>query len=253
MMPLVILTGFPASPKAKILTDTSFCFLRNEQSGFPVSSSVSISLPLRKALDQSKAFGFLGPGPVEVAIDHAAGFLDVAATALGSESAGQGFWVDLGSGGGVPGLVGIDRLPDSRWWLVDAQAKRIRFLESVIAEWDATDRVEVVLGRAEEVCRARVADIGDGADIVVARGFGPPALTAECAVGFLRLGGLLIVSEPPDSNGERWAGLQGSALGLEFAGVQRSGQFGYAVFHQARPAERGYPRTGSALVKKPVF
>jgi 16S rRNA (guanine527-N7)-methyltransferase len=203
-------------------------------------------------LDQSKAFGFLGPGPVEVAIDHADGFLDVARSVLGDAS-GQEFWVDLGSGGGVPGLVGIDRLPHSRWWLVDAQAKRIRFLESVISDWDATLRVEVVLGRAEEVCRARVSDIADGADVVVARGFGPPAVTAECAVGFLRLGGLLIVSEPPDSAGERWSGLERSPLGLEFEGVRRSGQFGYAVFRQARPAQRGFPRTGSALVKKPVF
>ena len=34
-------------------------------------------------------------------------------------------------------------------------------------------------------------------DLVVARSFGAPAVTAECAVGFLRAGGPLVVTEPP--------------------------------------------------------
>jgi 16S rRNA (guanine527-N7)-methyltransferase len=40
----------------------------------------------------------------------------------------------------------------------------------------------------------------------VARSFGPPAVTAECAAGFLPVGGLLVVSEPPadDEPEGRW-------------------------------------------------
>jgi hypothetical protein len=33
-------------------------------------------------------------------------------------------------------------------------------------------------------------------ELVVARSFGPPAATAECAVRFLQVGGYLVVSEP---------------------------------------------------------
>jgi 16S rRNA (guanine527-N7)-methyltransferase len=206
---------------------------------------------LRKALDQSKAFGFLGPGPVEVAIDHAEGFL---AIGLGlNPRLDSGHWVDLGSGGGVPGLVGIDRLPHSTWTLVDAQTKRIRFLESVVAEWEQEDRVAILLGRAEEIARSPMGGEPVSADVVVARGFGPPALTAECAIGFLRVGGYLIVSEPPDSDGDRWARLGRTGLGLSFEGVQRSGAFGYAVIRHSARANPIYPRTGSVLVKKPLF
>ena len=34
-------------------------------------------------------------------------------------------------------------------------------------------------------------------DVVVARAFGPSSLTAECAAGLVRVGGVFIVSEPP--------------------------------------------------------
>ena len=41
-------------------------------------------------------------------------------------------------------------------------------------------------------------------DLVVARSFGAPAVTAECAVGFLATGGHLAVSEPPEPEADRW-------------------------------------------------
>ncbi len=205
---------------------------------------------LRKALDQSKAFGFLGPGPIQIAIDHALGFLSVGVDA--DPGLVEGHWLDLGSGGGVPGLVGIDHFPMSTWTLVDAQAKRIRFLREVVSAWEEEDRVSILLGRAEELARDESVE-PVSVDVVVARGFGPPALTAECAVGFLRLGGLLIVSEPPDSNGDRWAGLARTGLGLTFERVQRSGAFGYAVIRQTSRPNPIYPRTGQLLVKRPVF
>mgnify|MGYP001337996822 CR=1 FL=1 len=39
-------------------------------------------------------------------------------------------------------------------------------------------------------------------DVVVARAFGPPSITAECAAGLVAPGGLSIVSEPPVDPGE---------------------------------------------------
>lgn len=222
----------------------------------PASSSLPSPTPhhdrLRIALDASQAFGFFGPGPLDTPLAHAEGFLDVAsqeARRLGYASSTAAF-LDLGSGGGLPGLVGIDGLPQSTWVLLDAQAKRVRFLESVVKDWGVEDRVLCVLGRAEEICRSGRAGL---VDIVVSRGFGPPAVTAECATPFLDVRGLLIVSEPPDSDGSRWSGVDRSGLGLVMRGVRRSGGFGFAVLQKTSRHAQQFPRTGALLVKRPAF
>ena len=48
----------------------------------------------------------------------------------------------------------------------------------------------------------------------MARSFGPPAATAECAAPLLRPGGALVVSEPPGGAGDRWDADGLAALGL---------------------------------------
>ena len=61
------------------------------------------------------ALGFLGPGPIAAHIEHAAGFLRALADVAGTV-------VDLGSGGGVPGLVLAVARPDLALVLLEAMA-----------------------------------------------------------------------------------------------------------------------------------
>ncbi len=204
------------------------------------------------ALAQSQAYGFLGPGPLETPLRHANAFIDVVCREVErlDGDASTSTWLDLGSGGGLPGLVGIDRLPESSWVLLDAQGKRIRFLESVLDDWQVTQRVRCALGRAEEIYRAgEYSEV----DIVVARGFGQPAITAECATGFLPVGGMLVVSEPPHSDGSRWLGIDGAPMGFSFSGIRRSGGFGFAVLRKIRHHAALVPRSGALLAKQPLF
>src|SRR5690349_18326055 len=97
---------------------------------------------LDEVLERSRALGFLGPGPIEAQRTHAEAFLAALAP-------GPGTIVDLGSGGGVPGLVVADARRDCHVVLLDATAKRCRFLEWAVTalELDAT----VAEGRAEEL------------------------------------------------------------------------------------------------------
>ncbi len=209
---------------------------------------VGVNQAVREALLASQGFGFLGPGPIETAFEHALGFIEVA---QGIDSlVATGTWMDLGSGGGVPGLVCVDALPASRWVLLDGQTKRVTFLRHIVDLWGCQDRVLTILGRAELVCHDSHTPT---VDVVVARGFGPPSTTAECASGFLALNGLLVVSEPPESDGERWAGLADSGLGMTFEGVVRARGFGYAVIRQAEQPNSLYPRSSTALKKRPLF
>lgn len=161
---------------------------------------------LGQVLAEAQTLGFLGPGPVERHIEHAVSM-------LACVPAGHLRLVDLGAGGGVPGLVLACRREDIALTLLDSQQRRCAFLREAVVSLGLADRAEVVEGRAEAAARGQA--LRESADVVVARSFGPPAVTAECAVGFLRVGGHLVVSEPPggDAMDRRWP-----AEGLETLG-----------------------------------
>jgi 16S rRNA (guanine527-N7)-methyltransferase len=196
--------------------------------------------PLRAQLSRARSLGFLGPGPVDDHIEHTAGFLRALEGTLGTV-------VDLGSGGGVPGLViGVAR-PELHLVLVDATAKRCRFLESAVAELRLD--ADVVEGRAEAVGRG---DLRGAADAVVARSFGPPAATAECAAPLLRVGGCLVVSEPPEPGPDRWAVEGVARLGLALEEPTPTTPR-VQVLRQARPCPDAYPRRDGLPAKRPLF
>ena len=76
--------------------------------------------------------------------------------------------------------------------------------------------------RAESA--ARRPELEGSFELVVARSFGRPAVTAECAARFTTLGGWLIVSEPPTEDPiERWPSGPLAELGWASRGRERQG------------------------------
>ena len=152
-------------------------------------------------LEDSRRLGFLGDRPIDEVIAHARSFVDALVPVTGRVA-------DLGSGGGVPGLViALDR-PDLEVVLVDRRAKRTDFLSRVVRRLGWADRVRV---RAEDVAQTIEREAGSF-DAVVARGFGPPDLTLARGVELVRSGGLVVISEPPV--GDRWSADQLRELGV---------------------------------------
>jgi 16S rRNA (guanine527-N7)-methyltransferase len=129
--------------------------------------------------------------------------------------------------------------------------KRANFLEEVL-EWDgAPDNGTVITGRVEET--ARVPALVESFDLVTARSFGPPAVTAECGAQFLKVGGALIVSEPPeDSGGGRWNVEKLADLGLAVEGRVRHGA-AYQVLRKIHSTPNEYPRSIGTPRKRPLF
>ena len=195
---------------------------------------------LELVLTRSQELGFLGPGPIGPQIDHALRF----AQALPGPAPRRA--LDLGAGGGLPGLVLSVTWSDAEWVYLDANDRRTAFLVEAAARLGLADRVTVRRGRAEEV--GHDASLRASFDLVTARSFGPPAVTAECGSPFLVVGGTLLVSEPPDQ-GERW-----DPSGLAVLGLTRGPrQFGCQVLEQTQLCPERYPRRVGVPAKRPLF
>lgn len=206
---------------------------------------------LTDLLTESRQLGFLGPAPVEDQLSHAAAFAeavpDPPVRAL-----------DLGAGGGLPGLVLAATVwPLTRWCLLDARARRTAFLVEAVERLGLTDQVEVVTIRAEE--HGGRQDERGAYDLVVARSFAAPGVTAECAAPLLRPGGHLVVSEPPTSiTDERWPPAALARLGFDppqavvVPGEAREPTHLVRIPLASAAPER-YPRRVGIPAKRPLF
>jgi 16S rRNA (guanine527-N7)-methyltransferase len=206
-------------------------------------SGTEPTLDLLDVLDEARALGFLGPGPLEphlaLALALAGGCPDEPTLA-----------VDLGSGAGLPGLVLARHWPRSRWLLVDSNERRTTFLVSAVERLLLDDRVSVLRARAEEL--GRRPEQRAKADLVVARSFGRPPVTAECGAPLLRVGGRLVVSEPPGAPPNRWPADSLAELGLEL--VDRAvSPSAWVSLRQRTLCPPTYPRRVGLPAKRPLF
>jgi 16S rRNA (guanine527-N7)-methyltransferase len=154
--------------------------------------------------------------------------------------------------------------------LLEAGARRARFLSDAVRELGLSGRAEVLHARAEVA--GRDGALRAGFEVVTARSFGPPAVVAECAAPLLRRGGHLIVAEPPaqdpvdnetpggDVGGvtsgsgteDRWPPEQLRKVGLEPMAAVHEG-FSYHVLRQAHSCPDRYPRRDGVPAKRPLF
>ncbi|HEY2214412.1 MAG TPA: RsmG family class I SAM-dependent methyltransferase [Acidimicrobiales bacterium] len=210
---------------------------------------------LREVLNEAREFGFLGPGPVETHIQHAEGF--VALARRHSPATGDAARIlDLGSGGGLPGLVLAVMWPDCSVVLLDAAVRRTGFLREAVIRCGLEARVTVITERAE--IAGRDPELRGSFDGVVVRSFGPPAVVAECAAPFLRVGGCVVVSEPPESPDDptgasiRWESPGLAQVGLETVESVRE-TYGYEVLRQRELCPDRFPRRNGKPAKSPLF
>jgi 16S rRNA (guanine527-N7)-methyltransferase len=241
---------------------------------------------LTQILDEARTAGFLGPGPLDVQLRHAEGFA-VVCRRLWPDGPSPPVLLDLGSGGGLPGLVVAERWPESSVVLLDAQGRRTAFLSEAVRRLGLEHRVSVRQDRAEVAGRDPA--LRGRLDGVLARSFGRPAVVAECAAPLLHPGGWLIVSEPPagspdgsggappnalpdaattatpddlagdpeDKPGDRresarWPAGPLRQLGLEPQRLVHEG-FDYQTLRQTAPCPDRFPRRDGVPSKRPLF
>ncbi|HVB01999.1 MAG TPA: RsmG family class I SAM-dependent methyltransferase [Acidimicrobiales bacterium] len=198
-------------------------------------------------LVEAQRVGIIGKAPLESHIDQARAFFSVVADLV--EPSAQ--VLDLGSGGGLPGLVVAATWPELHVALLDGRSNRAENLSAAVETLGFGDRVQVIAQRAEEAGReTRHRHVFD---LVVARGFGPPAVTAECAVPFLKVGGLLVVSDPPGGGmGDRWPEAGSELFGLRVERIQVD-PWAFTVLRQVELCSDTYPRRTGLPQKRPLF
>jgi 16S rRNA (guanine527-N7)-methyltransferase len=199
---------------------------------------------LLAVLEDARARGLTGPGPLVGQVDHAAAWAEV----IGAPPPRL---LDLGTGGGLPGLVLALVWPEVRTVLLDSRRRSAAWVREAVARLGIADRVEVLEARAEAAGRDPA--WREVFPLVVARGFGPPAVTAECGSAFVAPGGRLSVSEPPGADPARWPPGPLAELGLELARTVTVGAASFVLLDKTATLDPRFPRAVGRPARRPLW
>lgn len=138
--------------------------------------------------------------PDGIEIRHFLDSLTAAVPLLDRLRAGEALrLVDVGSGGGMPGLPLKIAFPALRVTLIESVNKKAEFLRSTVAELRLS-HVEVLASRAEVA--AREPEHRDAYDWATARALGPLPVVVELCAPFLLAGGMLVAQRSGDLDAE---------------------------------------------------
>jgi 16S rRNA (guanine527-N7)-methyltransferase len=195
-------------------------------------------------------------GYEEVQVGH---FLDslTVTLALKLPLGGESFSViDVGTGAGLPGIPLRIVLPGIRLVLLEATAKKARFLEHLTSRL-GLDNIEVVVGRAEKV--AHDARYREKFDLVLSRAVAALPTLAELTLPFAAIGGSFIAQKKRDIDAElKNASRAITALGGNLRELKTVdlAEFGdkrcLLVIDKLKPAPPQYPRRPGLPAKRPI-
>jgi 16S rRNA (guanine527-N7)-methyltransferase len=147
----------------------------------------------------------------------------------------DGTIVDVGSGGGAPGIPLAYSFPDREVVLLEAERRKCDFLESV-----APPNARVVWGRVEE-------QEADWAGVAVAKALAQPPTAAEWCLPLVREGGAVVLWLGPSADRARLA-----AAAERVAGSVEDSPPGFAVIRKTGPTPPGFPRRTGVAKKRPL-
>lgn len=212
------------------------------------------SQALRAVLSAAREIGLAGPSPLDDQLGHSLAFADLVEGALSSRPGRR--VLDLGSGGGLPGLVLAAAVSGIELVLLDGSSRRAEWLRSAVETMGWDESVVVLEARAEEA--GRDPRWRGSFDVVTARSFARPGVTAECAAPLLAPGGTLVVSEPPrreaaEGTTGRWPEEQLRLLGLSAPEEIERRRRHFVLLTLEGPCPERYPRRVGIPEKRPLF
>ena len=161
--------------------------------------------------------------------------------------------VDVGAGGGLPGIPLKLARPELAVTLVEADQNKAAFLVRACAELGLRD-VDVVARRAEDV--GQDGKYREKFDVAVARALAPMPVLAELCLPLVRVGGRLLAqkTEGEDLEAARNALeiLGGSLISALPAPSAARASGTVVVVHKSGPTPAGYPRRPGVPARKPL-
>jgi 16S rRNA (guanine527-N7)-methyltransferase len=145
--------------------------------------------------------------------------------------------VDVGSGGGAPGLPVAAALPDREVTLLESHRRKADFLEGIARDFP---NVHVVWGRAEEQELERFG-------VAVAKALAPPPVAAEWCLPLVRVGGAAILWVGPTADSDV-VGRAAARLGA----AAPEAHSGLLVLRKVAPTPPGFPRRPGIARKRPL-
>jgi 16S rRNA (guanine527-N7)-methyltransferase len=149
----------------------------------------------------------------------------------------EGPIVDVGSGGGTPGIPLAAALPEREVTLLEAERRKADFLRG----WEPElANLRVVWGRAEELPV-------DAYGVAVAKALAPPAVAAELCLPLVRPGGAVVLWVGPSA--ERGRVVRAAE---RLAGELADAPPGFFVLRKLGPTPAGFPRRPGIARKRPL-
>jgi len=195
--------------------------------------------------------------PAEIETRHFLDSLTAAVPLLDRLRAGEPLsLVDVGSGGGMPGLPLKIAFPQVRLSLVESVGKKADFLRQTVADL-GLEQVEVVAERAETA--AHEGRHRDTYEWATARALGPLPVVVELCAPFLAPGGLLVAQRSGDLDGDLLAATPAfkalrlwtrTPIPLDLPGLPHGR--GLIVGEKYAPTPAAYPRRPGIPRKRPL-
>lgn len=145
--------------------------------------------------------------------------------------------VDVGSGGGTPGIPLAATLPARDMTLLEAERRKCDFLERWTAE---LPNLRVVWGRAEEQPL-------EAYGVAVAKALADPPVAAEWCLPLVREGGAVVLWVGPSADLAR-VGVAATRI----AGLVEASPVGFVVIRKTGPTPPGFPRRTGVARKRPL-
>jgi 16S rRNA (guanine527-N7)-methyltransferase len=164
--------------------------------------------------------------------------LDESLAALETVERFEGPIVDVGSGGGAPGIPLAHALPDREVTLLEATRRKCDFLERWTGE---LPNLRVVCGRAEEQPL-------DTWGVAVAKALAPPPVAAEWCLPLVAPGGAAVLYVGPTAQADRVA----QVADLLAAELEPDPPPGLLVLRKLAPTPPGFPRRPGVARKRPL-
>jgi 16S rRNA (guanine527-N7)-methyltransferase len=144
--------------------------------------------------------------------------------------------VDVGSGGGAPGVPIAAALPEREVVLLEATRRKCDFLESL----EGFPNLRVVCGRAEE-------QPADSYGVAVAKALAPPPVALEWTLALVAPGGAAILLVGPSADLDAAA-----AVAERLGGAEPEPHAGVIVVEKIAPTPTGFPRRVGVARKRPL-